>query len=408
MGGGQTTMELGRPPLGRVERERGRGFRPEGKRPTVLHTQPQEDMDGISRHALILARQDTLLTLTARLCQERWDSFCTTLDYGPPPLAAALERLPKDTPTAPEDQPNRVPSTLQGALDYHHTAEDHWNPTWTEPPSDTRLEPVGDTASGSPQDHPDQPNRAPSTLQGAPPLSEPEATTNPLLNMDGFRGQELICGTGNTPSVPLEACMEPLTQPEGDDTRTATDNHDWGSLGRKEHIADGSDKDRLKKDSIYSEPTSRTDPLPYAALNQPTSLVDSEEWPDLLGPGAQDPHGSAQQSLAMARKKPADTPMVLPRAIHQAQKQQDTSIHSAEQAIIPSEVTGLANGAPEPITSDAATNAPKASQPMTANPTLTRRQRSARSSKSSTACFSYDTFVLVVYQGYALGKSSTR
>jgi len=163
MGGGQTTMEIGRPPLGRVERGRGRGSRPEGKRPTVLHTQPQEDMDGISRHALILARQDALLTLTATLCQERWDSFCTTLDYGPPPLAAALERLPKDMPTAPEDQPNRVPPTLQGALDHHHTAEDPWNPIWTEPSSGTRLEPAGDTTPGPLQDYPDQPTRVPST-----------------------------------------------------------------------------------------------------------------------------------------------------------------------------------------------------------------------------------------------------
>ena len=42
-------------------------------------------MDGFSRHALILARQDAYLTYTARLCQEKWDSFCTTLDFGPPP-----------------------------------------------------------------------------------------------------------------------------------------------------------------------------------------------------------------------------------------------------------------------------------------------------------------------------------
>jgi len=95
--------------------------------------------------------------------------------------------------------------------------------------------------------------------------------------MDGFLGQELTCGTGNTPSVPLEAYTEPPAQPEGDDTRTPTDNHDWGSPGMKGHIADGSDKDRLKKGSIYSEPKSRTDPLPYAALNQPTSLIDIKE-----------------------------------------------------------------------------------------------------------------------------------
>ena len=166
-------------------------------------------MDGFSRHALILARQDAYLIYTARLCQAKWDSFCTALDFGPPPPAADSERSPKDMSTASEDQPNRVSSTLQGALDHHHTAEDHWNPTWTEPPSSTRLEPVGDTISGPLQDHPDQPNLVPSTLQDALPLPEPEATATPLPNMHGFLGLELACGTGNTPSVPLRPLGSP-------------------------------------------------------------------------------------------------------------------------------------------------------------------------------------------------------
>jgi len=394
MGGGQTTLEINRPPQGKMEKGRGRGFRVEGKRPTVLHTQPQDDMDGFSRHALILAKQDALLTYTARLCQEKWDSFCTALDYGPPPLAAEPERPPKDIPTASEDQPNRVHLTLQGALDHHHTAEDHWNPTCPEPPSGTRLEPVGDTTSGPLQDHPDQPNRVPSTLQGALPLPEPEATINQPPNMYGFLGQELAGGTESTTSVPLEASMEPPTQPEGDDTSTPTDNHNRGSPGRKGHNVDGSDADSLKNNSIHSEPNSRTDSLPYAALHQPTSPIVIEEWPQLPGPDAQVLHGPARKSRAMPRKEPADTPMVLPMAMNQAQKQQDTAIHSAEPDI--SEVTGLANGTAELITSDTATNAPPVGQSTTANPTLTRRQRSAkRPSKSGTACFSWDTYVLV-------------
>jgi len=248
MGGGQTTMENSRPPLGKVKRGRGRGLRSDAKRPTVLHTQSPADMDDISRHALTIARMDALHTHTARLCQERWESFCTALDYGPPPPAADQERLPEDMPKASEDQPNQVSSTLQGALDHHHTAEDPWNPIWTEPPSGTRLEPVGDTTPGPLKDYPDQPNRVPSTPQSALPLPEPEATTNSPSNMYGFSGQELVNVTGRTPSVPSEASTEPPTQPEGDDTTTPTDNHDWGSPERKGHIADGSDKGRLKKD----------------------------------------------------------------------------------------------------------------------------------------------------------------
>jgi len=37
MGGGQTTGENSRTPLGKVERGRGRGFRPDARRPTILH-----------------------------------------------------------------------------------------------------------------------------------------------------------------------------------------------------------------------------------------------------------------------------------------------------------------------------------------------------------------------------------
>jgi len=254
-------MEISRPPLGNVERERGRGFWPETRRPTVLHTQPPEDMDDISRHALIIARWDALHSNTARLCHERWESFCTTLDYGPPPPAADQERLPKDlpkvsevtySPESPADQTPTLPKTKVRRATAQLKLDD-------QPSSPSQ----------------DQPNQVPSTLQGA---------------LD----------------------------------------HHHGSPGRKGHIADGSDKGRLKKDSIYSKPISRTDPLPYAALNQPTSITDIEEWPQLPGPGAQDLHGPTLQSLALPRESPADTPMAPPMAIQQAQKQQETAIHSTE------------------------------------------------------------------------------
>jgi len=204
--------------------------------------------------------------------------------------------------------------------------------------------------------------------------------------MYGFPGQELVNVTGNTFPAPLEASTEPPTQPEGNDATTPTDNRDWGSPGRKGHSADGSDKGRLKKDPTNSKPISRTDLLPDAALHQPTAISDLKEWPPLPGLGAQDLHVPTLQFLALARASPADTPMAPSMATQQAQTQQETA-YSTEQATISSEVIGLANGAPEPIISDAATNVPKAGQAMTANPTLTRRQRSARSnrpSKSST------------------------
>jgi len=191
MGGGQTTVEISRPPLGKVDRGRGRGFRPDARRPTLLHTPPLEDMDDISRHALITARRETLLTNTARLCQERWASSRITLDYGPPPPAADQERLPEDMSKAPEithspeypanqapalpktkvrratarqlkldDQPSS-PAQDINMVDHHHKAEDSWNPAGIEPPSGARLEPVGGTTPGPLKDNPDQSTRDP-------------------------------------------------------------------------------------------------------------------------------------------------------------------------------------------------------------------------------------------------------
>jgi len=153
-----------------------------------------------------------------------------------------------------------------------------------------------------------------------------------------------------------------------------------------------------------------TAPLPYVALNQSTSLIDTEEWPQLPGPGAQDLHSPNLQPLAMPRERSAGNPMAPPTAIYQQeQKLQETAMDSTEQVTISSEETGMANhGAPEPITSDTAINVSETGQSTTETSTLTRRQRAARSKRppnSSTACFGFDTFVLIVSQGIALWKT---
>ena len=284
--------------------------------------------------------------------------------------------------------------------------EEPWNPIWTGPLSGTRLEPVGETTPGPLTDHPDQPNLVSSTPQSALPPLQPEATIDSPSTMYGSLGPELAKATRNTPPVPSETSMEPPAQLEGEDTTTPINNHDCGSPEEKGHIAEGSAKGSPKKDPRNSKPISRTDPLPDAALQQPTTLPDLKERSLLPGLGAQDLHGPTLQSLALAWASPADTPMAPPIDTQQAQTQQET-VYSTEQATISSEEVGLANGVPQPITSDAATNEPKAGKSKPANPTLTRRQQLARSNRSSisdTACFSFDTCVLVVSQGYAIWK----
>ena len=97
MGGGQTMVENNRTPLGRC---RGRGGRPEARRPTILHSQSPEHMDETSRYALFTARIEAFEINTAKRCQELWATTC--MDYGPPPPAAPQERPPEDVSKAPE------------------------------------------------------------------------------------------------------------------------------------------------------------------------------------------------------------------------------------------------------------------------------------------------------------------
>jgi len=115
MGGGQTTAENSRTPPVRFERGRGRGTRaPEARRHTLLHTQPQEDVDDISCYALVTARRETLRITTSLFCQQRWASSRTIPGYATPPPAAAQEGQPEDVPTEQErSSPSESISTGQ-------------------------------------------------------------------------------------------------------------------------------------------------------------------------------------------------------------------------------------------------------------------------------------------------------
>jgi len=72
MGGGQITAENSRTSPGKIERGRGRGARGSDRRPTLVHAQPQEDMNEFDRYALMIARRKTLQTSMSLLCQELW------------------------------------------------------------------------------------------------------------------------------------------------------------------------------------------------------------------------------------------------------------------------------------------------------------------------------------------------
>jgi len=85
IGGGQITAENGRTPPGKVERGRGRGARGSDRRPTLIQTQPQEDMEDFDRYAFITARRETLQTSTSLLCQELWATSRIIPGYAPPP-----------------------------------------------------------------------------------------------------------------------------------------------------------------------------------------------------------------------------------------------------------------------------------------------------------------------------------
>jgi len=112
----------------------------------------------------------------------------------------------------------------------------------------------------------------------------------------------------------------------------------------------------------------------------------------------------------MPRESHVVNPMAPPTAIQPLeQRLQETVTGSTDQVMISSEETHTVHqGTPEPITSDTTFNAPDAAHSITEPYTLARRQRKAARSKrpptSSTACFSFDTAVLMESKGTAHWK----
>ena len=145
----------------------------------------------------------------------------------------------------------------------------------------------------------------------------------------------------------------------------------------------------------------------YAAPDQSTCPTGIEEWPQLPGPEAQHLHGPSPRPTAMPRESPVVKSIRAPPTAIQPQEQgsQEIVTDSADRAMISNEkIHTDPYETLEPITSDTASNAPDAAQLASETYTLTRRQRTAvsqRLSKSSTACFSFDTPILRECLGFA-------
>ena len=145
----------------------------------------------------------------------------------------------------------------------------------------------------------------------------------------------------------------------------------------------------------------------YTAPDQSTCPTGIEEWPQLPGPEAQHLHGPSLRPTAMPRESPVVKSIRAPPTAIQPQEQgsQEIVTDSADRAMISNEkIRTDPYETLEPITSDTASNAPDAAQLASETYTLTRRQRTAvsqRLSKSSTACFSFDTPILRECLGFA-------
>jgi len=243
---------------------------------------------------------------------------------------------------------------------HHDKVEEPGSPMRGGPSADALPGADGAMFLGPRNEPPDQAIREPSDIWGALPSLEFEALIIPSSN-EISQCQKLVHTLGNTPPTPLEASTEPLTQLGSDSTSTLADNYAVGSSDTNVYTANGPDSSR--KDSTRSIPRNHT-PLPlqeghpmaelpsYAAPDYSTLPIGTEEWPHLPGPSAQHFHGAS-----------------------------------------------------EPLTPEARTNAPGAAHSAIEAYTSTRRQRTAAKSKrpanSSTACFGYDTPVLMVSQGIA-------
>ena len=346
MGGGPTSLDINRPPPVRLEKGRGRGFRAEGRRTTVLHTQTLDDMDGFSRQALIEARQAASIAYTAKLCQERCS---TNMDFGPPPEPASS---PTVAPMAPGVQPKSIPPTAQDNPDHHYTAEDHRHVTWNEPLTEAGFKHVADTTSALQLDPPDLPNPVCSAPQEALNLPEPNTKAQLPQNMLG----------------------RPDQNPIGE---------------RLDSIAGGAEFDGMGRDSLSSEPIARTTPLHKDSLHQPAPPIDLEKWPRLPTQGDQDPLGPAAQPHVGPWKQRYDPQGTSPRVAPQTQTQQETAIQSAIQV-----TTSCKTLREAAVSVDHST---------VKQPTLPRHLRkSTRPSKVDTACFRFDTKVLIVQEGFAM------
>ena len=445
MGGGHTTAENSRTPPVRVERGRGRGARaPDARRHTLLHTQPQEDMDDISRYAFVTVRRETLRITTSLFCQERWASSRTIPGYGPPPTAAAQEGQPEGVPTeqerpspselisagqAPPTPKTKARSTtarqLQlddlpsppeqdtGIVHHQHNADDPWPPVQAGSFSNAGLGTDGPVFLGPRNENPDQCTRDPSANQGELPSQELEANTIPTSNIVSL-GQESVHTTENSLLTPPEASIDPPTQTGRDSTSTLPDNHARGSSGTIGHTTDRSDKGLSKKDSTRPKSKNRKAlPLqegrsmifaPYTALDQSTSPAGIDEWPQLPGQGAQDLDGPSPEPTAMPRASSVVSPTTIQPP---EQRLQETVTGSTDQVMFSSDETNTdQHVTPEPITSVTTINAPdaKATETYTVARSPHKAVRSKRFPQSSTACFSFDTPVLMEPMGTAFWK----
>ena len=118
MDGGQITVEHSRTSPEKSERGRGRGAQGSDRRPTLVHAQPQDEMNESDRYALIIARRKNFQTSTSLLCQELWATSRIIPGYAPPPPLQSRknhwrrgQRRQRD-PSQPNYPWNRHPSLL--------------------------------------------------------------------------------------------------------------------------------------------------------------------------------------------------------------------------------------------------------------------------------------------------------
>ena len=320
-GGGQITTEDNRTSPVKIERGRGRGARGSDRRPTLVHAQPQEDLNEFDRYALMIARRQTLQTSTSLLCQEFWETSRISPGYGPPPPAAAHENsrqeevpeTPRRPPpsefsarpapppskkkirkaTARQLQVDEQPSPLaqdSHMMGHHDNAEEPGFPTsgGSSPAAIPGAE--GTMLLGPRNERPDQDICDPPEMRRSLPSPELDSSIIPPSN--AMRSQEPVHTSGNTPTIPQEGPTEPLTQLGSDYTCAPADKLATGPLSTIGRTPNGSGKEMSLKVSTRSN-SRKHKPLPpqegclmtelpsYAAPDYSTLLTDMEEWSHL-------------------------------------------------------------------------------------------------------------------------------